>query len=254
VHVTAKVNYDQLEKLVLAKLKRAYLAIKQRVAVGGMTEDAAVGFFGFIKKAYNSVKRVVNKIAKSSVVRGIKNAVKSVIKSKYVGYALSAVAVIYPPVGVPAAAAFYSAQKVLSMAEKGGAAAKKAVKLVGGLRKLAKKPGKDGVKARRALKVLKISKNWRAGVRRTQSRRRSPVRRTRRVQRVRGLVRLPSGKVAKMQGTQKGGRLTGTLVTRGAGGRMQRGRFSARVAGGDAAELPPPVPVSPTLEMGSLYD
>ena len=265
--VTARANLEQMEQFAKAKLLQMWNALKQRVAVGAIAQDAAVGFFGFVKKAFRAVKSVVKKVANSKVFRAIKGAVKSVIKSKYVGYALSAVAVVFPAVGVPAAAAFYSAQKILAAAEKGGAAAKKAVKMVGGLRKLAKKPGKTGIKARKALRVLKISKDWRAGVKRARPRPRRRPRVSMRPRRVRGTVRLPTGQRAQMFGIQKGKRLQGFLVTRQPGQRPQRGMFTARVSGdGGLESIPSPELVGPatapmgatvadnTLEPGSLWN
>ena len=251
--VTARANLQQMERFAKAKLLQLYSAIRQRVAVGAIDQDAAVGFFGFVKKAFKAVKNVVKKVANSKVFRAIKGAVKSVIKSKYVGYALSAVAVVFPAVGVPAAAAFYSAQKILAAAEKGGAAAKKAVKMVGGLRKLAKQPGKTGIKARKALKVLKISKDWRAGVRRARPRPRRPAV-SMSPRRVRGAVRLPTGERAQMFGIQKGKKLQGFLVTREPGKRPQRGTFTARVAGTDPLEsIPSPELFGPvTAPMGAV--
>ena len=259
IRLTARANLEKMERYVKARLLKLWNAIKQKVAVGALEESAAVGFFGFIKKAFKAVKNVVKKVANSNVVKAIRGAVKSVIKSKYVGYALSAAAVVFPPVGVPAAAAFYSAQKILKAAEAGGAAATKAVKMVGDLRKLSRKPGQTGAKARKALKVLQISKNWRDGIKRARPRPRRPLVSTR-PRRVRGSVRLPTGQRAQMLGVQRGNRIQGFLVTQGPAGRKMRGAFTANVSGDDGANIAVTAPMGATnrpgeaMTPGSLWD
>ncbi len=243
IHLTAKANLEQMMRFawkhLSKKLAKVWASIMQRVAVGGIDESAvAVGFFGFIKKAYNAVKSVVKKVANNRVFKAIHSASKAIIRSKYVGYALSAVAVIYPPVGVPAAAAFYSAQKILAAAEKGGKHLKKAEKFVGDLKKISKKPGRDGAKARKALKVLKISQKWRSGVKRARPKPRRS--RLQKPSRVRGSLRLPSGQRARMFGVQKSGRLKGVVVIKRPGRRPQMAPFTARVSGDDVLDYPVP--------------
>jgi hypothetical protein len=238
VRVTARADFDQIERWVKALLASAWARIEQQAAVGAVGREVAVGFFGFIKKAFKAVKNVVKKVANSSVVKSIRGAVKSVLKSKLVGYALTASAVVFPAVGIPAAAAFHSAQKVIAAAERGGAALKKAQKLVGGLQAMAKKPGRTGVKARKALRVLNVSAKFRKNLKRSQVRGRSrTARRVAAPRRVRGTVRMPTGR-AHMLGTQKGRRITGFLVMPKVDGRRPRAaKFSALVSGdggGDA--------------------
>jgi hypothetical protein len=233
VRVTARADFDQIERWVKALLAGAWARIEQQAAVGAVGREVAVGFFGFIKKAFKAVKSVVKKVANSSVVKSIRGAVKSVLKSKLVGYALTASAVVFPAVGIPAAAAFHSAQKVIAAAEKGGAALKKAQKLVGGLQAMAKKPGTTGVKARKALRVLNVSAKFRKNLKRSQVRGRSRnARRVAAPRRVRGSVRMPTGGRAHMLGSQKGRRITGVLIMPKVDGkRRQAAKFSALVSG-----------------------
>ncbi|MFZ5893419.1 MAG: hypothetical protein ACOY0T_20325 [Myxococcota bacterium] len=64
-----------------------------------------------------SFLKSVKKIGKSQLVSKVANAVKSVAKSKLTGAALGATAVVFPPVGVPAAAAYATANAAISAVE-----------------------------------------------------------------------------------------------------------------------------------------
>lgn len=85
------------------------------------------GIFGSI---YNAAK----KVATSSIVKKVTGGVRSVIRSKALGAAVAATAVVFPPVGVPAVAGYAAANAAIIAIEKGGAVAKE----VKGLLKKAK--------------------------------------------------------------------------------------------------------------------
>jgi hypothetical protein len=60
----------------------------------------------------------VKKIAKSKLVSQVAHSVKSVVQSKITGAAVGAAAVVFPPVGVPAAAAYATANTALAALDK----------------------------------------------------------------------------------------------------------------------------------------
>ena len=68
----------------------------------------------------------VKSIAKSKLVSQIGHAVKSVVRSKITGAAISAAAVVFPAVGIPAAAAYATANAALSALDKAEAAKREA--------------------------------------------------------------------------------------------------------------------------------
>jgi hypothetical protein len=72
---------------------------------------------GFPGSFFNAVK----KIGKSKLLGDVANAVKSVVKSKITGAAISAAAVVFPPVGIPAAAAYATANTALTVLDKADA-------------------------------------------------------------------------------------------------------------------------------------
>ena len=63
----------------------------------------------------------VKKIGKSKLLSDVGKAVKSVVKSKVLGAVVGAAAVVFPPVGVPAAAAYATANAALSVLDKANA-------------------------------------------------------------------------------------------------------------------------------------
>ncbi|HKO46543.1 MAG TPA: hypothetical protein VJV79_02400 [Polyangiaceae bacterium] len=68
----------------------------------------------------------VKKLGKSKLISAVGNAVKSVVKSKIVAAAITATAVVFPPVGVPAAAAYATANAALTLLDKANAIKSKA--------------------------------------------------------------------------------------------------------------------------------
>jgi hypothetical protein len=59
--------------------------------------------------------KAVKKIGRSQLLKSVGAAVKSVVKSKVVGAAVGAAAVVFPPVGIPAAAAYATANTALEL-------------------------------------------------------------------------------------------------------------------------------------------
>lgn len=72
----------------------------------------------------------ISSIAKSSLVRSIAKAAKSIVQSKEVGAAIGGLAVVFPPVGLPAAGAYASANIALKYIENGRKAIQHAEKMV----------------------------------------------------------------------------------------------------------------------------
>jgi hypothetical protein len=65
--------------------------------------------------------KAVKKIGKSKLLGDVAQAVKSVVKSKITAGAIAATAVVFPPVGVPAAAAYATANAALAVLDKANA-------------------------------------------------------------------------------------------------------------------------------------
>jgi hypothetical protein len=63
------------------------------------------------------IKRI-GKIAKSKLIADVGHAIKSVVQSKVTGAALGVAAVVFPPVGLPAAAAYATANSALAAIER----------------------------------------------------------------------------------------------------------------------------------------
>jgi len=65
--------------------------------------------------------KAVKKIGKTKLLAEVSQAVKSVAKSKLAGAAIAATAVVFPPVGLPAAAAYATANAALTVLDKANA-------------------------------------------------------------------------------------------------------------------------------------
>jgi len=81
---------------------------------------------GFPGSFFKAVKRV----GKSKLLKSVAGAVKSVVKSKLVGAAIGAAAVVFPPVGLPAAAAYATANAALTALDKANAVKDEAKKVL----------------------------------------------------------------------------------------------------------------------------
>ncbi len=87
--------------------------VKQRMALARRVSGDVIGFFNFKK-----IFKAVASIGKSALFKGIVNAVKSVAKSKIVGAIVGAAAIVFPPVGIPAAAVYAAANVAVNTLEK----------------------------------------------------------------------------------------------------------------------------------------
>lgn len=88
------------------------------------TRGTEVGsIFGSISHAVSSVSHAVShaasSVAHSQLVNAIGKQVKSAVKSKITGGIIAATAVVFPPVGVPAAAAYATANAALALVDNG---------------------------------------------------------------------------------------------------------------------------------------
>lgn len=146
----------------LPTIERALLRMLRRSLPPGAAQQ--VGFFGGLKKAFRKVKKAVKKVAVNKVTKAVYKASRKVMKSPITKVALGAAAVVFPPVGIPAAAAFTAANGVLDQVEKGGAAASSAAKKLRVVDKYSKMPGKLGDKARKLRGVLGTVHRWRKGL------------------------------------------------------------------------------------------
>ncbi len=90
------------------------------------------GFFSSIGKF---VKKTVRKVGRAKVLKAITRGARAVIRSKITGAAIGVLAVAYPPVGLPAAAAYAAANKAIDVVEKGQRAAKQVDKIASQLRR-----------------------------------------------------------------------------------------------------------------------
>lgn len=83
------------------------------------------GLFDFVKKGVKSLSSAAKSIGRNKLVKGLSRGVKSVIRSPATGAILNAAAVAFPPVGLPAAAAYQGAHAALSALDKRGNVLKK---------------------------------------------------------------------------------------------------------------------------------
>jgi hypothetical protein len=102
-------------------------AIANRVGCSvGSTYNGSVRVSGFP----GNVWRAAKKIGKSKLIKKLRRAIKKTLKSKYVKYTVYAAAVVYPPVGIPAVAAYTAANATLDQIETGEKVASAAVHAV----------------------------------------------------------------------------------------------------------------------------
>src|SRR6478735_5456806 len=74
--------------------------------------------------------KAVKKVGKTKLLSNVASAVKSVVKSKLVGAAVGAAAVVFPPVGLPAAAAYATANAALATLDKANSVKNEARKVL----------------------------------------------------------------------------------------------------------------------------
>jgi hypothetical protein len=201
--LTARANVHDLEHaaraLVMQRIQRA-------AAVGSL--------FGSIEHAFSSAAHQAEKVAKGKVARELFGQVRKVMKSPVASAALAATSIVFPPVGIPATAAFVTANKVLDNVEAGGAAAEKARKQIQALGKLARQPGPVGAKARKVARILSVTDQWRQGLKAAQAHASAPLAALADAQtrHVNGRVALPGGRFAQLHGVQRAGHIDATLT------------------------------------------
>jgi hypothetical protein len=111
VHVQAAGSSPQTIS-VQVDLRPIAHALKQwHARQHGSAEPRVSGWPGSFVKA-------VKKVGKSKLLKKVGSAVKGVVKSKLTGAAIGATAVVFPAVGVPAAAAYATANMAISALEK----------------------------------------------------------------------------------------------------------------------------------------
>jgi hypothetical protein len=167
--IEARANMRQIAQWLVPMMCRG---CEGQIAAAAGGDPAAVGFFG---KLIKKIGRGIKKVAKGKVFRSIAKAAKGAVKYARKGLkaftkvpgmeaAMMAAAAAFPPMGVPALAAFKGANMALAAAEKGGAAAKQLETGIRKLTRVSKGRGPAALKARKALKVLKVTNRWRRGL------------------------------------------------------------------------------------------
>lgn len=107
-------NFAVSLPITQADVERAKRALVSGDSVGWFGSDIIKG----AGKGLSAVANAASKITKAKVVQKLGGIVKDVVKSDVTKFAVGAVAVAFPPVGVPAAAALATANTVLDSAEK----------------------------------------------------------------------------------------------------------------------------------------
>jgi hypothetical protein len=126
---TARVDLRPIARAVVRyhKLLHARAKVSGCVGcdVGALTElspgyvqdDVLVGFS--LSGTWKSIGRTVKKVGKSKLLKKISRGAKSVVRSKVTGAILGSAAVVFPPVGAPALAAYATANAALRTYENG---------------------------------------------------------------------------------------------------------------------------------------
>ncbi len=118
---------------ILKRVVQAHARLHQDGKVSGSPRDLLVGFsfnpFKAIGNLAKSAASMVNKIGKTKLISSIGASVKSVVKSKFTGAILAGAAIVFPPVGLPAVAAYAMANKALTSIDQAKAAVHAATEL-----------------------------------------------------------------------------------------------------------------------------
>lgn len=121
-----KLNLAKLEQALLNYHRRLHANTEAGQISGCVGCDIEIGGLGsWIKKA--AKKTGISKIAKT-----IGKTANGIVRSKITGGIIAAAAVVFPPVGVPAAGAYAAANTALMLMDKANAVRKTASKLVKG--------------------------------------------------------------------------------------------------------------------------
>jgi len=111
--------------------------VKARRAMGN-ADGEEIGRFAPWELFTEDIPKAARKIAKSKLVKSVYRGARGVIKSKVVGGILTAGAVAFPPVGVPAAAAYAGANALVGAVDRGKRAVRGARKVVRGANRYVK--------------------------------------------------------------------------------------------------------------------
>ncbi len=95
---------------------------RKHAELHGEDSVQVAGFFSSIAHAVNSIGHV-------KLIRGIANGIKDVAKSKAFGVVLGATAIVFPPVGAPALAAYAVAKTATGVIEEANAVKARAVQI-----------------------------------------------------------------------------------------------------------------------------
>lgn len=104
--------------------------ISAQLAAWHRRQHADPGMMQRVSGFPGNMLSAVKKIGKAKIVKAIGAGIKSVVKSKVTGGLVAATAVVFPPVGLPAAAAYATANEALDTIEKAEAVRRQAQKLI----------------------------------------------------------------------------------------------------------------------------
>lgn len=102
-----EVDLRPIAKAVVNLHKRLH----ERAVRQGKADATISGFPGSLIK---KIGKGVSSVAKGKLVKAIGSGIKSVVKSKITGAITGGLAVVFPPVGIPAAAAYATANQVIN--------------------------------------------------------------------------------------------------------------------------------------------
>lgn len=84
----------------------------------------------FVGNIFDDIGGVVNSVAKSTIIKSLVNGAKSILQSKELGVALTGLAFVCPPIGIPAAGAYAAGNQALKYIDQGNEAIKQGQKLL----------------------------------------------------------------------------------------------------------------------------
>lgn len=150
------------------------------------TGQAYVGLFGFIKKAFRKIKRVVRKVAKAKLIRRLGRTIKKVVNNPVVAK-LAGFAKYVPVYGTAIHAGYKAVRKAVNVADGIAKRSRRALRTVSKLKRMMRHPranARQRHKAMRALRLVRMAYAKRYGYGRRRSTRRvgyvcSPGRRCR---------------------------------------------------------------------------
>lgn len=103
-----RVDLRPLEQIAAKVHERLH---QKKMALARVNGEPVIGFS--LSGAWRSVKKTAKKIGKNKIVKAVSTGVKAIVRSKAVGVALTGLAVVVPPVGIPAVAAYAAANAAL---------------------------------------------------------------------------------------------------------------------------------------------